>query len=325
MKVAEYTDFDAFSSAVRDANFEMLIQNPKRQLWSVTQMDLHGIHIQMGQEGSGNITEGETLPDGHLLFMPLTHAEAHSANGVALDDVSVAILAPKTDFCLASRTEHDWFSIFVPTLHLDPFSAPGDASSKTLRPRCRVTRLDRQLANRYRASVVDLLATSANYPEFESSLASTVAAEELRKLITEIFVQRQAGDTPPVGRQRIPRRRIIRCCHELLEAHSGEHIGIKDLAVAAGVCERTLRTAFREHYGIGPARYLQLRTLHRVRRALRAADPEEVSVATVLLRHGEWEFGRFAARYRRVFGELPSQTLRYRRAVVQAPALLAPS
>jgi AraC family transcriptional regulator, ethanolamine operon transcriptional activator len=29
----------------------------------------------------------------------------------------------------------------------------------------------------------------------------------------------------------------------------------------------------------------------------------------VLTRHGIWEFGRFAARYRRQFGELPSTTL----------------
>jgi hypothetical protein len=35
---------------------------------------------------------------------------------------------------------------------------------------------------------------------------------------------------------------------------------------------------------------------------------EEVSVADVLLQHGEWEFGRFAARYRRLLGELPSDT-----------------
>jgi len=29
----------------------------------------------------------------------------------------------------------------------------------------------------------------------------------------------------------------------------------------------------------------------------------------VLVQHGIWEFGRFAARYRRQFGETPSETL----------------
>jgi AraC family ethanolamine operon transcriptional activator len=79
---------------------------------------------------------------------------------------------------------------------------------------------------------------------------------------------------------------------------------------AAQVSERTLRTAFNECYGVSPVRYLQVRNLHRVHRALRKAEPDETSVADVLLWHGEWEFGRFATRYRRLFGELPSETLK---------------
>lgn len=298
----------------------MLIQNPKRPRWSVSYLDLARVHIQVGREGSGNITEGQTLPDGHLLFMPLTHAEAHSANGVALDDVSMAILGPGCDFCLASRIEHDWCSIFIPTLELDRRRGPEEASSDSEDMTCRVTRLDRQLAHRFRTSVAELMASAAEYPHFESSLASTVAATELRELSSEILGQRQAGEVHPVGRPKVPRREIIRRSHELLEARSGLHVGIADLAAAAGASERTLRTAFKEHYGVGPARYLQLRTLHRVRRALRAADPEEATVASVLLEHGEWQIGRFAARYRRLFGELPSETLRARRPVVQVPA-----
>jgi len=88
---------------------------------------------------------------------------------------------------------------------------------------------------------------------------------------------------------------------------------VADLATAANVTERTLRTAFHEYYGVGPASYLQLRTLHQVRRALRAADHDETTVAGVLIDRGIWEFGRFAGQYRRRFGELPSETLRMKR------------
>ena len=319
---AEFTDFDAYASTVRDANFEMLIQGPKRQSWSVSQVDLPGVSIQVGREGSGNISEGQTRPDGYLLFMPLTHAEAYSANGAALDEVSLAILGPECDFCLAAKIEHDWCSIFVPTVELDGFCDPEEASSDSEEMNCRVTRLDRQLANQYRASVVELVAISAKYPQFESSLASSVAAADLRELVTELLGHKQAGDVHRGGRPKVPRQRIIRRCHELLEARSDESIRVADLTDAAGVSERTLQMAFKGYYGTGPARYLQLRTLHRVRRALRAADPEEATVTSVLLQHGEYEFGRFAARYRRIFGEYPSQTLRSRRPVVQVPAAL---
>jgi hypothetical protein len=47
-----------------------------------------------------------------------------------------------------------------------------------------------------------------------------------------------------------------------------------------------------------------------VYRELRARDPASKSVSDVLVDQGVWEFGRFASRYRLLFGELPSETLR---------------
>ena len=96
----------------------------------------------------------------------------------------------------------------------------------------------------------------------------------------------------------------------LLENRIAEPVGVGELATAAGVSERTLRRVFKEHFGVGPIRYLQLKRFHRINRALRAADPDTVSVTELLARHGEWEFGRFASRYRQLFGERPSETLR---------------
>ena len=90
----------------------------------------------------------------------------------------------------------------------------------------------------------------------------------------------------------------------------GEHVLVEELAVAARVSQRTLWTAFNDYFGVGPVRYLQLRKLNQVHRALKAADPEADLVSDILMAHGEWQFSRFASRYRRLFGELPSETLR---------------
>ena len=87
-----------------------------------------------------------------------------------------------------------------------------------------------------------------------------------------------------------------------------------ELAHCAGVNGRTLIRAFQETYGMPPKRYLLLRELHRIRRELTAGAPDDATVAEVLARHGIWEFGRFAGRYRRHFGELPSATLKRARA-----------
>jgi AraC family ethanolamine operon transcriptional activator len=130
------------------------------------------------------------------------------------------------------------------------------------------------------------------------------------KVVSLVVEQRQADEPKPQGRPKLPRQEIIRRCTELLEERDGEIALVGELAAAAGVSERTLETAFTEYYGVGPVRYLQLRQLHRIRHALRAADPEAVSVTEVIVRYGEWQLGRFASRYRRLFGELPSETLR---------------
>lgn len=61
---------------------------------------------------------------------------------------------------------------------------------------------------------------------------------------------------------------------------------------------------------MSPKRYLVLRRLHQVQRALRAAAPEAATVTEVAMRYGFWQLGRFAVEYRARFGEPPSATLR---------------
>lgn len=125
-----------------------------------------------------------------------------------------------------------------------------------------------------------------------------------------IVGQPQAGESKQKGRSKLSRQEIIARSKNLLEECDGKPVLVSELATAAQVSERTLRRAFNEYFGMGPFPYLQLRQLHQVHRALRLADSEALSVTDVLLQHGVWEFGRFASRYRRLFGELPSQTLR---------------
>jgi AraC family ethanolamine operon transcriptional activator len=310
MATARFQDFDEYAESVRDVDARMLIiRKPRRPSWSISQVEVGSVHVQLGREGSGNITEGWTRPDGYVLFMPLNHAGAHSVNGIPLDDVSVGILGPGRGFCVTGRVEHDWLSVFIPTSELDGCFVPEEASSDSERTACQVARLDRRLANRVRTSVREIMDVAANYEQFESSLASTAAGAGLRKLTDEILGTPPASEPDRAGRSKLPRGDIIRRSLELLEEQSSERIVVADLALAAGVSERTLRTAFQERYGVGPTRYLQLRHLHQVARVLHAADPEEETVSSVLLRHGEWEFGRFAGRYKQLFGELPSETL----------------
>jgi hypothetical protein len=118
MQTRTYRDFDAFSSAVRDIDSVMLLQNPKRRNWTISHVNLPEIHVQLGRLGSGNIVEGQSWPDGYLLYLPLTDACAYSANGTVLDKGSFMVLEPGCEFCVSTKDEHDWCSVFVPSLKL---------------------------------------------------------------------------------------------------------------------------------------------------------------------------------------------------------------
>jgi AraC family ethanolamine operon transcriptional activator len=95
-----------------------------------------------------------------------------------------------------------------------------------------------------------------------------------------------------------------------LASNSQESLYLADLCSVAGVGERTLRYTFQERYGMSPVRYLKLRRLHQVRRALRRADPDLNTVQSVANRCGIWHLGRFASEYRSLFNESPLETLK---------------
>jgi AraC-like DNA-binding protein len=106
------------------------------------------------------------------------------------------------------------------------------------------------------------------------------------------------------------RDRILARFEEYLEANKERALYLTEICAAIGVAERTLRDVCEERLGIGPIRYLTLRRMHLVRRALLRAESSETSVTRIASDHGFWELGRFAVAYRALFGEAPSASLR---------------
>ena len=103
---------------------------------------------------------------------------------------------------------------------------------------------------------------------------------------------------------------IIARFEDYLAANPDHPLYLTEICAAVGVAERTLRASCEEHLGMGPIRFLTLRRMHLVHRALLRADPSKTTVTTIVTDYGFWELGRFAVAYRTMFGEVPSVTLR---------------
>jgi AraC-like DNA-binding protein len=96
---------------------------------------------------------------------------------------------------------------------------------------------------------------------------------------------------------------------ELIAAETRAVHTVPDLAHAANVGVRALELAFKRELDETPLHYLQRVRMERARDDLRDYDPSQVTVAKIAHRWGFGHLGRFAARYRAQFGEMPSETL----------------
>jgi AraC family ethanolamine operon transcriptional activator len=103
---------------------------------------------------------------------------------------------------------------------------------------------------------------------------------------------------------------IVERAEQLLRNRAAEPLPIAHLSAMVGVSERGLRNAFRAVRGMSPKQCLTHLRLNEVHRALCDSRGHVMTVTDVATKHGFFELGRFAGRYKAVFGETPSTTLR---------------
>ena len=84
---------------------------------------------------------------------------------------------------------------------------------------------------------------------------------------------------------------------------------VYELCLIAGASQRTIEYSFKEQYGLTPQGYIKYIRLNRVKKALQFSAPKTISINKVAEQHGFWHMGQFAGDYKKLFGELPSETL----------------
>lgn len=105
------------------------------------------------------------------------------------------------------------------------------------------------------------------------------------------------------------RSQVIRDVVALAAKREDGSPSLDDLCIAGKVPKRTLNEIFRRELGISPGAFVKGYRLFGVHRELWNSNPEFVVVSDVANAFGFWHMGQFAADYRKLFGELPSETL----------------
>ena len=101
--------------------------------------------------------------------------------------------------------------------------------------------------------------------------------------------------------------RQVQMAEEIMCARYEEPLTVEEIAREVGVSSRALQAAFRALRGRSPYSMLTFVRLTRARELLMRDDPS-LSVSQIALASGFAHLGRFAALYRKHFGETPSAT-----------------
>lgn len=107
-----------------------------------------------------------------------------------------------------------------------------------------------------------------------------------------------------------PSRCLLSEVRDIFEESGREPVYLYELCQQLGVSARTLQITFKQAYGISPMRYLKLRRLHAARERRFTTSVEDVSIKKAALENGFIDRSRFADDFKKLFGQLPSQTPR---------------
>ncbi|TYC57207.1 helix-turn-helix domain-containing protein [Marinobacter sp. BW6] len=140
---------------------------------------------------------------------------------------------------------------------------------------------------------------------------------QARQLTTRLFNSIKSPWTPKkaaVCSERTLDRRLQRVVERIMVDPSWE-FDLQELASYAGVSERNLYYLMKRETGITPYRFYQRARLIRVRERLVDCQCEVPHISWYAADEGFSHLGRFAAMYREHFGELPSETVQWRRSL----------
>ena len=307
-RVVSFNDPFSYQSAFRSVEVELFPTVKGKFSAELTQVSMNKLWVHIAHEDLPRVYIGAVKPRRAAIGF-LTRANQPAMQHCGMEVLPGDIVINDTDL-MYRRTEAncDWGSISLPRDDLDAVykavtgrEFAGLARKHLVRP---PPELMSRLMNLH--ALVGQLAKAT--PDILSLPAIARALEqELILVMIRCLTEGDPSEMTAGGRRH---DMIIARFEEFLESHPDRPLYLTEICAAIGVAERTLRVVCEEHLGMAPIRFLSMRRMHLVHRALRQADPSKTTVTRIATDHGFWELGRFSVAYRDMFDESPSDSLR---------------
>ncbi len=154
--------------------------------------------------------------------------------------------------------------------------------------------------------LLDALLLEANETELDLSHLQLPYRDILiRKLLQQFDSNAQPGGDLPIH------DRSFSQLLAYVDAHIRDDLSVEELAQVGNVSVRTVYNLFAKYFNVTPKLFIKQSKLKSLREDLKH-NPGIRNVTEVALDYGFTHLGRFSSDYRKMFGELPSETLRQR-------------
>lgn len=302
-----FRDFDELSAAVSDWDFDFVQLDAGPSPSVLTQIATPSLLIHRFSFGRTYIQRGASSPTMRTFGFPVPGTPDIRMFGDNLSDSDLARFRTGGEFEAVSPAGFGCVTISIDEARLDECFAAIDAPRLSGHPadESGIMRLDPKIVLRMRCHATQIL------DELEATSDALAQSELLEDLTFQLPIDLALAITSANVAPRLPDSRVrdlaLRRAVSFIEDRLDDPPTVRGLCEEVGVGWTTLAHVFREHFGVTPKAYLRAVRLNGVRKDLRAAAPE-VLVADAANRWGFWHMGQFAADYKRLFGELPSQT-----------------
>lgn len=277
---------------------------------SLTELMLGQVQLFAESSSHALVQSCQTWVGATWFGIPVHRHEAGRVDGALIEPDMLAVHTGQGDFQLTTPDDFVFLGLVVQTQWLRHYAELEHSELSWDLLSQRVLKLPDACLEAFRGWLGQLL--QANPPQLEwlTPQAQQHLLDEVLSGLVHILTIGKKGPRDNVSSQHA--RRMLSRTRDYLQAHTDRCVTVHELCEQLGSSPRALQDCFRKYVGLSPKTYLKAVKLNDARRELRRVDSRLVSVSDVAVHYGFWHLSQFAADYRWLFGELPSETLRRR-------------
>jgi len=179
-------------------------------------------------------------------------------------------------------------------------------SLRSLVPGAKIYRLNEELLRNLQGEIYKWRHAAELHRPMDASIIASREEELAIAVLNGLSYSTEISKTPFFKSEKIIKRAL-----DYVHSAPADEISAVELCTLTGCSQRWLEHCFKQRLGVTPKRYIKFLRLARLRQDLvRAKQAENPTVIETAIAHGFWHMGQLAADYRRVYGELPSKTLK---------------